>query len=90
MKPYHKILRLGSHLSIHIAYDYPLRHRTGGRGENKRSGSGITKDKTARCKFCGTSKDLTIHHIDLKGDPNNTIVLCRKCHNAVHYAERLV
>ena len=45
----------------------------------------ITKrDKV--CKLCGSSKDLIIHHIIPNGssDPDNLILLCRRCHYVVH------
>ena len=41
---------------------------------------------TKLCADCGTTKDLTLHHINPKRDGgsykrNNLAVLCRRCHN---------
>ena len=38
------------------------------------------------CQLCGSNKQLIIHHIIPNGpaDPNNLILLCRRCHTIVH------
>jgi hypothetical protein len=49
-----------------------------------------------KCQKCNSAYDLTIHHIDRKGsnligtgkkrnnNPDNLIILCRKCHGRIH------
>jgi len=49
-----------------------------------------------KCVYCGTTHDLTIHHIDGNGHKNqrlglfvnnkleNLILLCRSCHGKIH------
>lgn len=53
-----------------------------------------------KCEFCSDNKDLTIHHLDRIGrnivdtggkannDPENLIVLCRRCHGTIHGYDR--
>jgi len=50
----------------------------------------VERDKY-RCKLCGTSQNLHLHHIiyrseekDLINEPSNCIMLCFKCHELVH------
>lgn len=50
----------------------------------------IERDKY-RCRLCGTSQNLHLHHIiyrsekkDLINEPSNCIMLCFKCHELVH------
>jgi len=44
------------------------------------------------CQNCGSSKNLTVHHIIPKcrggsNTPENCILLCRDCHRALHEGE---
>ena len=53
-----------------------------------------------RCKRCGLKQDLTLHHVggipeskwlSKKGhsnDPNNIVLLCAECHDALHEGAR--
>jgi len=41
------------------------------------------------CQYCGSSKNLTVHHIRPKcqrgpNTPENCILLCRDCHRTLH------
>ncbi len=39
------------------------------------------------CKFCGTAKNVQVHHIDGNHDnntANNRVRLCQRCHSLVH------
>ncbi len=39
------------------------------------------------CKFCGTAKNVHVHHIDGNHDNNtpiNRVRLCQRCHSLVH------
>lgn len=39
------------------------------------------------CEACGTSTDMTVHHVDgdaMNNDPQNLQTLCRCCHNFWH------
>lgn len=42
-----------------------------------------------RCQFCGSMRNLEIHHLRYRSHqgehgPENLIVLCASCHNRVH------
>jgi 5-methylcytosine-specific restriction endonuclease McrA len=42
-----------------------------------------------KCQMCGSSKDIHVHHIDLRSRmgsdlENNLISLCARCHRAIH------
>lgn len=50
-----------------------------------------------KCKVCGATEDLVVHHIDGNGrhskspnnSPENLITYCRSCHCLEHYPELL-
>lgn len=53
------------------------------------------EDEAEVCMACGSSVDLTLHHLipqvkchnkykDTKDDPANHMTLCRSCHDQVH------
>lgn len=50
----------------------------------------VIKRDNYRCKLCGSTQNLQLHHIDGRGkdltnDINNCIMLCRRCHlDVVH------
>jgi len=41
------------------------------------------------CAECGATENLTKHHLNGKhnGEPNNTVFLCRSCHDKQHGTE---
>jgi hypothetical protein len=46
-------------------------------------------ERDRRCRYCGTARNLHIHHIDYRSqggndDPHNLIVLCHEHHGLVH------
>lgn len=48
-----------------------------------------------RCRKCNSREGLTIHHKkpwskfpELRYDPNNCVILCKKCHRKLHEVER--
>ena len=44
-----------------------------------------------RCQRCGATKDLVVHHMDgVHGlvFPEATMILCRRCHSAIHRMRR--
>lgn len=51
--------------------------------------------KNKKCAICGSSENLTVHHIKptgrgyeyLKFNPMNWLVLCRECHDFLHKME---
>lgn len=48
------------------------------------------KFSNATCKFCSSSVNLVVHHIDMNrenNDDSNLMVLCRKCHQRLHNAK---
>lgn len=51
----------------------------------------VFKRDKGKCRLCGTSYNLHLHHIkyrseskNLINEPNNCIMLCDKCHKIVH------
>jgi 5-methylcytosine-specific restriction endonuclease McrA len=55
----------------------------------------IKKRDRYHCQYCGTLKDLQIHHIkgftafpELRFDVNNGITLCKKCHGSIKAHEK--
>ena len=53
----------------------------------------VLKRDRWKCQMCGSSKDLHVHHIDLRSrmgsdSESNLISLCADCHRAIH-ADRL-
>ncbi len=43
-------------------------------------------DRDGKCKECGTTEDLCIHHIQSGGSDelSNLITICRPCHTRIH------
>lgn len=52
--------------------------------------SEVYKRDNAKCKRCGSSEDLQVHHIisfrnkELRSNIDNLVLLCKTCHNFVH------
>jgi len=50
----------------------------------------IKKRDGYKCKICGSSEKLVVHHIDFNKENNhfsNLITVCRSCHNRIHRGE---
>jgi hypothetical protein len=55
----------------------------------RRPGKAVRRRLTASCKFCGATRDLTLHHLvhrQMGGatEANNLLCVCRSCHERVH------
>ena len=40
--------------------------------------------KEATCAFCKSTEDIRLHHVDGKGNSDETICLCQVCHMKFH------
>jgi 5-methylcytosine-specific restriction endonuclease McrA len=48
----------------------------------------LFQNRGRKCEYCGKTKDLHVHHKTYKNifneEPEDLIILCRKCHNKEH------
>ena len=75
-----------------------MRRRTGSATLNDDIRRPILERDKHKCRFCGSEKNLDIHHIDgdsydkkglrANNDPDNLITLCHKCHAKLHAQQK--